>query len=854
MTNIYLNLDTSEFDEFNLKETDLWQQDAATQLIKHLTTLGNAAKSIKDCTCHPEGSTIRHVHDAILISGGRGTGKSIFLYNAKTLWEKQHNKEKNKPNLHFLDPIDPTLLQDNDSFSNVIIANIYNSVYRKIHGKPQKESQQFYDCLRKLAESIEDVDKQQLGSLDKLMHYSSGVRVQDNFYHFVREAITLLGCDALVLPIDDVDMALGKAYDVLEEIRRRLCCPFIVPLVSGDPDLYEHLVKINFGKSIVNKDLKEIKSTEDTDQKNNNSPEKRLLDSLPNAYLTKVLPHHYRITLQAIAAIVSRLEIKWNSNDGIPYVRKNADDTYQYRLLSFFFGPKHDDEKGRDFPWPKSSRELGQMVRLLRPDDLQSTTESDKYRGLLEDFKTWSSACQHGACYTLSLSALEFNNSLNFKTTLRASQLITFNLHKQAVLDIPWAAYNFTRDQINAISNYKNSSAVLKANQLLIEHSLRSNILRSMPPIELHLDKMSITRENISQEKYPFLLAIYTYNAYYGTQANKQLKIYFSKAFEILSTSILSTALFYNEIDKHIFSEILNDAPFYSVYNLSPTKQVDEEKQGEEDEFSAYTIGADVCERFIAELEKWNREHRENISALFTNSAQLISLLSAVFNKSFTQVAYLRKEFEPSKGDELVDLSLRFKYITLNAFGFFLKESGVRIAANIAIGAERTTLRDENEFKKSPTYKGNVEWINDDSNEKYKKFMQAVEAHPVFVTFDNEKTSARITNQSNYTSQSQGRPANKKNREKNLNPSNKQKYDAKKLVENILGNIKLKEMISLIKNNDIDSGIYHKDDIKKLYHELKKIFGDTSTLNKATDIVKLYVVLESHFNQGYFNV
>ncbi|WP_205619600.1 hypothetical protein, partial [Aeromonas bestiarum] len=389
-----LDLDKSEFDEFNLGKNDLWQQDAANQLIKHLTTLGCAAKKIKECSCQSEENTMRHVHDAILISGGRGTGKSIFLYNAKTLWAEQN--DKNKPDLHFLNPVDPTLLQDNDSFSNVIIANIFNSVHKHIEGKPQVETKNFYDRLRKLAESIEEVDKEQLGGLDKLMHYSSGVRVQNNFYRFVKEAITLLCCDALVLPIDDVDMALGKAYDVLEEIRRRLCCPFIIPLVSGDPDLYEHLVKINFGKSIVSKDIQDIESTE-----------KRLLDSLPNAYLTKVLPHHYRITLQSIDAITSKLEIKWNNSNCIPYTSNSAADTYQDRLLSCFFGPKHDDEKGRDFPWPRSSRELGQMIRLLRPDTITSKIEyNNNYKNLL----TWASARQHGACYTLALSALEFKS------------------------------------------------------------------------------------------------------------------------------------------------------------------------------------------------------------------------------------------------------------------------------------------------------------------------------------------------------------------------------------------------------------------------------------------------------------
>ncbi|TNJ15570.1 hypothetical protein CF111_19735 [Aeromonas sobria] len=867
MTDIILDLDKSEFDEFDLKETDLWQQDAARQLRKHLTTLGRAAKKIKDCERPLGGGTTRHVHDAILISGGRGTGKSIFLYNAKTLWEEQDGKDKDKTNLHFLDPIDPTLLQDNDSFSNVIIANIYNSVHEKIKGKPQKESQQFYDHLRKLAESIEEVDKQQLGGLDKLMHYSSGVRVQDNFYRFVKEAITLLCCDALVLPIDDVDMALGKAYDVLEEIRRRLCCPFIIPLVSGDPDLYEHLVKINFGKSIVDKDHKNITVITSPEYKFTNNhhtniklknesgesgDKNKLLTALPKEYLTKVLPHHYRITLQSIDAIESKLNIKWNSNDGVsyvrPYVRQSDEDTYQHRLLSCFFGPKNDDEKGRNFPWPKSSRELGQMVRLLRPDELQSTKEFDKYRSLLENLKTWSSASQHGACYTLALSALEF------KSPCRASQLIAFNLHKQAKLDIPWAKYNFTNDQIEAINNYKNSQAVLKANQLLIDDSLRSNILRSMPPIELHLDKMSITGENTKNEQYPFLLAIYTYNAYYGTQGNKQRKVYFSKAFEILTTSILNANSCQKEIDKNTFSEILNDAPFYSVYNLSPTKQVDEEKQDEEDESSVDTIGADNCDNFIAELERWNVNHRESISTLFTNPAQLISLLSAVFNKTFTQISYLRKVFDVENGDELVDLSLRFKYIILNAFGFFLKESGVRIAANIAIGAAQKTIRDDNEFKKSPTYKGNVEWINEEGKDDYKKFIHAIEKHPIFVEFDDKKTSSRITNQSKWTSPTTSpRPTTKKNDNLKKRPNERQKSDAKTAVESVFGEMKLKEATSYIEHN-LDLKKYNINDITSLYHKLVNIFGNVNSLHKGTDIVRLYAELDSKFKKGSLNV
>lgn len=381
-----------------------------------------------------------------------------------------------------------------------------------------------------------------------------------------------------------------------------------------------------------------------------------------------------------------------------------------------------------------------------------------------------------------------------------------------------------------------------------------------MPLIELHLDKMSITGENAKKEQYPFLRAIYTYNAYYGTQGNKLLKVYFSKAFEILSTSILSSAFFSSEIknNKHIFEEILNHAPFYSVYNLSPTKQIDEEKQGEKDDSSIYNITTDDCDSFIKKLDEWNEKHCKKISPLFTSTAQLISLLCAVFNKSFTQVAYLRKEFEPSKGDELVDLVLRFKYIILNAFGFFLKKSGVRIAANIAIDAERKTLRNESEFKKSPTYKYNVEWANDEDNGKYKEFMQSIEEHPVFVKFDYKKTSARITNQSNSgqstqsTKNTRGRPS----KIDKHSPDTALKQKAMILFRKYFSEEDFGRFKSLT-DYIIERGAIDNENIKKksseLFLEFKGLLGDIEKLYKTTDLVKLYSELSQIFDEGQSN-
>lgn len=54
------------------------------------------------------------------------------------------------------------------------------------------------------------------------------------FHEFVVSCIDILSVDAIAIIIDDVDMALGRAYEVLEVVRKLLLCPLIIPIVSGD--------------------------------------------------------------------------------------------------------------------------------------------------------------------------------------------------------------------------------------------------------------------------------------------------------------------------------------------------------------------------------------------------------------------------------------------------------------------------------------------------------------------------------------------------------------------------------------------------------------------------------------------
>ncbi|WP_432209127.1 hypothetical protein [Acinetobacter variabilis] len=138
--NIILNLDLPEYkDDYHSyeggdKESELWQQEANVRLVSLLDKMGREARKYRkehESKTSQFTEKLHSYHHAIYVSGGRGTGKTVFLRNAKAIWTK-HKNTYDSPDLHFIDVIDPTLLNIDDSFSEVIIASVYASVEKTL--------------------------------------------------------------------------------------------------------------------------------------------------------------------------------------------------------------------------------------------------------------------------------------------------------------------------------------------------------------------------------------------------------------------------------------------------------------------------------------------------------------------------------------------------------------------------------------------------------------------------------------------------------------------------------------------------------------------------------------------------
>ncbi|MDR2242197.1 MAG: hypothetical protein LBE28_05495 [Providencia alcalifaciens] len=759
---IILNLDLPEYqDEFASKncseQKELWQQDANKILISSLEKMGRDAQQykIKLSKFNPQNTNLNSYHHAIFISGARGTGKTVFLRNAKAVWESHSMTNNESPSLHFIDVIDPTLLNINDRFSEVIIASVYAAVDKKLKQPDIKQEKKdgFYSALKTLSSALgHPTEFDEFRGIDRIQKYRSGIHIERYFHQFLIASVDLLGCDALVLPIDDVDMKIENAFGVIDDIRCLLSCPLILPLVSGDDDMYSHIATMKFEESLAKRE-----------NASNFNDGQILAERLSGDYLTKVFPNHHRIPLVPIQQLLSILKIKYDIN-------KNTLDSeisysqYDSEIKQVFYPFCNGQERSTNWPQPKNAREIAQFIRLITPNRLKEklTIEEKKSSNnemLWRDFSLWADSKQDGIALTnaesyLAINAMQKLDDLDLKNIMAFSPLMQKNKYR-------WAKKDFYGQQISCINDLKahiTNQDILNTvftKPTLKDPGNKNNTLRSFPPLEPIMTSMYVSIKNaISDDKNQnLLIALYTYNNYYSGSQNRFFHIFFSRAFEILFWSILAVTnnLPQEILDKKNFKPKLKDifsrVPFYSSFGLNPTRVIDETSDGSDStEIVSDTNASDIQDKFIDEfcddICSWVDNYSQKIvgnklvSPTKFNDENLIPLLSLVFNKTFSQLNVLRKNINTLKDEHLSDLSKRFEYIFINAITSFMREGNV-VNTNVATGARSSTVRDKEKFIKfDRTLSRNISGLNllseEEPAEDYAKLIKIIWKHPIF--------------------------------------------------------------------------------------------------------------------------
>lgn len=242
-------------------------------------------------------------HEAVLLNGGRGTGKSSVLVNLSRYIAGLNDLHDN---LLILKPVDPTLVENGDNlFLNVIVASLLrDELVRKALRDQQEGTTEFYTELENLGSALEGTEK--IGSeygLDRLQAFIENQELAEHVHMLFYRALRLTGKKLIVLPIDDVDTSLELAYDNIEVVRKYLTSPFVIPVISGDLDLYDDVIYRRFAHRL----------TKNGEQDNASALQRAR--SLAEEYERKVLPLPRRIRLPELHTYLDDYNIYLTENN-----------------------------------------------------------------------------------------------------------------------------------------------------------------------------------------------------------------------------------------------------------------------------------------------------------------------------------------------------------------------------------------------------------------------------------------------------------------------------------------------------------------------------------------------------------
>ena len=359
MNTIYIPLDSGE--SAVLKDPDtLLPRNIYEQLTQFI------AKAVNEVPEPHEALNETRSHKAISIDGARGTGKTSVLVNLSDYLES--NAKQLAGEIHILDPIDPTLLEDGESlFLHIIVAAVlHDKEIKTAQGRDLDKSRIFTQKLENLAHGLESVDLQQnQRGMDKIRSLYGSKHLANCVEEFLKSALDLIGKKLLILPIDDVDTSLNRAFENLEILRRYLTSPYVLPIVSGDRRLYDEVCWRDFHGRL----------NKDSSYERNKSY--GIARDLAIEYQRKILPLPRRLSMPAVSNywVQGNIDVTLGKN-GIPL--RN----FMAWLNIFITGPVNGLE-GSDLSLPiPSIRALCQFVSHCGdlipglPEEIKSATDA----------------------------------------------------------------------------------------------------------------------------------------------------------------------------------------------------------------------------------------------------------------------------------------------------------------------------------------------------------------------------------------------------------------------------------------------------------------------------------------------
>lgn len=636
-------------------------------------------------------------HGAITIDGDRGTGKTSVLVNLGRYLEKKHSNRDLHRDVHVLKPIDPTLLEDGETlFTHVIIASILcDDAIRHAQRSNQAKAMELSRALQDLSNALESLEshKDTSRGIDRLRSVADSRTLSEKIHLFFQKALRLLDKKLLVIPIDDVDTSLNRAFENLEVVRRYLVSPLVLPIISGSLKLYHQVVWRDFHGRLMK------------DSKYHEQEAYDIAQDLATEYQRKILPVPLRIQMPPVS--------DYMRDEGIILIDKSKN---RKKLIEFIdmmnnnvYGIKSsfDNFKIRETVENevKSARSLMQILR-----EFHYSEKEDINRLIIKNFESIPdivrSICKSNIHWS-EIKSGKYNDKRIFNT-----DIFNYEINSKLSNDMKNIEY-IENSKLQELSKEE-------------EQDIKDVILHNTIEIGLKIsfDRIKNTIDAYKTKSYDdiyFIMKMCHENTFiYKSSRGKFInKISFGRVFELIVLS------FIRDIRPRDIQIILADKP-YNSYSYYLEKNDNKYKSISNN--NAHIKETKENNLFIIEIStkinEWRNINKEALE--IHKSSWFFKKLHDHFRLMMNYNAYIGYTNEEGA----------IKYIMKNIFSMWSTIGMLEISyilGDSAVPLNELYISDE-EFESSDHYKSNIKPIKDAMNEnnKLKSITESFEHHPIY--------------------------------------------------------------------------------------------------------------------------
>lgn len=311
-----------------------------------------------------------NINNIIAFCGERGQGKTSALMSyANILSEDYGNK------YYIMKVIDPTSLEKNDNILMMILSAIFHEFMKKKDASEysynETDNNRIIELFHKVYHHIStikfpsstmntDFDE----TMENLTKYGDSMNLRESFKELITEFMKKNGNAEgyFVISIDDTDLNIERAFEIVEDIRKYLTIPNVIILMATKLEQLNIAVEQHFRQSY--KTMTDAKRISDAE-----------ISQMASKYLDKLIPETRRINIPKICSTdengnLPNIIYKENSSETSKNILEEYGNDLQEQMIKLIEAKtaiSFDIDSSSGIHWiiPQTMRELVNLLAFL---------------------------------------------------------------------------------------------------------------------------------------------------------------------------------------------------------------------------------------------------------------------------------------------------------------------------------------------------------------------------------------------------------------------------------------------------------------------------------------------------------